>query len=59
MNNKGNHIWKILNELNIIDLIKEEVNCLGVTHIFKESNVFADYVIGCTNREESLGAGYS
>lgn len=41
--------WRLLNELNYIDFLIHEVNCVEVRHIFRESNVEADLLAnkGC------------
>lgn len=46
---KENRPWKLLNDLIIIDSIMTEVDCLGISHIFRESNSMADYLAksGC------------
>lgn len=42
VNRKSNRPWKLINELNRKDLLMGEVDCIGVSHIFKEANTIAD-----------------
>lgn len=39
---KSNRQWKLLSELNSIDRLMIEVDCLGVFHVFMEGNIDAD-----------------
>lgn len=50
---KDKRPWRLLNELNQIDFLMEEVNCLGVKHIYREENSWADSLanVGCARRE--------
>lgn len=42
--NKEHRPWKLLNNLISIDMLIEEVDCVGVFHIFRESDHLADYL---------------
>lgn len=46
---KANRPWRLSNELNHIDFLIQEVNCVEVRHIYRESNVKADFLAkeGC------------
>lgn len=50
---RANRPWRLLNELNETDYLMREVNCLGVKHIYRESNSLADYLAnkGCGRRK--------
>lgn len=54
VNNKVNRPWKLIQDLNLIDLLCIVVDCLGVNHIFRESNHLADYLAksGCYRENE-------
>lgn len=41
-NNGGVHPWKLLNVFNTIGYLKIKTNCLGIAHIYRESNSLAD-----------------
>lgn len=44
VNNKVNRTWKLIQDLNLIDLLYIEVDCIGINHIYKESNYLGDYL---------------
>lgn len=46
---KDKRPWKLMNELNQIDLLMTEINCLGIRHTYREGNTIADYLAnkGC------------
>lgn len=54
VNNKVNRPWKVIQDLNLIDSLCVEVDCLGISHIFRESNHLADYLAktGCSRQTE-------
>lgn len=41
---KRNRPWKLLNDLNQMDFLMSEVNCLGIHHIFREANGMTDHL---------------
>lgn len=45
--------WRLINELNLIDFLMKEVNCVEIRHIYRESNSFADLLAneGCERQE--------
>lgn len=55
VNSKSNRPWKLLNELNQIDLLMELTKYSKVVHMFREANDSADLVakVGC-NKVNSL-----
>lgn len=63
--NKANRPWKLLFDLNQIDLLMVEVGCVEISHIFREANVEADKLAksGCDRSsplaEFILGGGNS
>lgn len=40
-----NRLWRLLNELNHIDFLIQEVNCVEVRHIFRENNEEVDLLV--------------
>ena len=42
INCKSNRPWKLRHDLNMIDYFLLEVNCLAVSHIYREANGVAD-----------------
>lgn len=54
VNRKENRPWALLNDLNSIDRLIREVDCLGVAHVYTEANSEADELakLGC--REDPL-----
>lgn len=46
---KDKRPWKLRNELNKIDLLMREVNCLEIRHTYREGNTDADLLAnkGC------------
>lgn len=57
VNCKLNRLWKLIQYLNLIDLLCIEVDCIGVNHIFRESNHSADFLAKSgTNRSSPIWA---
>src|ERR1044072_4786886 len=42
INCKSNRPWKLRHDLNMIDYLLLEVNCLAVSHIYREANGVTD-----------------
>ncbi|XP_057452783.1 uncharacterized protein LOC130744629 [Lotus japonicus] len=55
VNRRSLRPWKLLSDLHVIDLLKPEVECVDVYHVYREVNVQADFLAksGC-DREEDL-----
>lgn len=47
--NQVNRPWKLIQDLNLIDALCVEVDCISISHIYRESNPLADYLAksGC------------
>lgn len=45
VNCKLNRQWKLIQDINLIGLLCIEVDCIGVNHVYRESNHIADYLV--------------
>lgn len=47
--NQANRPWRLIQDLNLIDALSVEVDCIGIKHIYRESNSIADFLAksGC------------
>lgn len=55
--NKVDMPWNFIQDLNLINLLCIEVDCIGIKQIYRESNNLANYLAktGC-NRQVSIWA---
>lgn len=48
-NSRDKRPGKLINELNQIDLLMKEINCMEIRHAYREGSIVADYLAnkGC------------